>query len=171
MATRPQPNLSHHAWNAMLLSGGGISLLIAYALARQALGLPDTPPWARATMRETAVFIHLVTVIPAMPLGLYVFARRKGDALHRLLGRIWLVLMGTTAFASLFIRHMTGGFGPIHILSIMTLVAIPYAIESARRRRFREHRNTLVALYASAIVVAGAFTFVPGRVMNVWAFG
>ena len=150
---------------ALLVSGTTIGLVSAYALARAALGLAPTPPQAR----EVAVIIHLATVLPALPLGLYLFLARKGGAGHRLLGRIWMALMAVTAIAALFIRHLNGGeFSPIHVASVVTLVGIPLAINAARRGRIAAHRAHLLAMFIGALLVSGLLSFLPGRIMWHW---
>jgi uncharacterized membrane protein len=151
----------------LLASGIAIGVVSFYALARWALGFAPTPPEAR----EVAVIIHLATVLPALPLGLYVFLSRKGGARHRLLGRIWMALMAITAVAALFIRHLNdGAFSYIHIASVVTLVSIPLAIRAARRRRIAEHRAHLLSMFFGALLVSGVLSFLPGRIMWQWLF-
>jgi uncharacterized membrane protein len=36
----------------------------------------------------------------------------------------------------------------------------------ARRHRVERHRNAMIANFAGALVVAGLFTFWPGRIMH-----
>lgn len=152
---------------AMLVAGGGLFGLAVFAVGRAALGHAPPTPW----VRDLALIVHLATVIPAIPLGLVVFLTRKGSPRHRLLGRIWLALMGTTAIATLFIRNVgDGGFSWLHIFSGLTLVAIPKAILSARRGRIAEHRRHLLGLFVGALLIAGAASFLPGRTMWQWAF-
>jgi uncharacterized membrane protein len=160
-------DLSPATRTALLVSGGAIGAVSLYALARAALGLVSTPPQAR----ELAVIIHLATVLPALPLGLYLFVSRKGGARHRLLGRIWMALMAITAIAALFIRHLNAGeFSPIHLASVVTLVGIPLAINAARRRRIAAHRAHLLAMFIGALLVSGVLSFLPGRIMWHWLF-
>lgn len=148
--------------------GGGLLLLILYAAARAALGLAPATPW----VRDVALVIHLATVVPALPLGLYIFLTRKGGTRHKQLGKSWLTLMGITAVATLFIRNIeNGGFSFIHLASVMTLVAIPRVIITARRREFAAHRGHLLGMFIGAMLVAGGLSFLPGRTMWVWAFG
>jgi uncharacterized membrane protein len=64
-----------------------------------------------------------------------------------------------------------GRVEPIHLLSILVLVTLPLAIWAARRHDVRRHRNAMAALFMGALVVAGAFTFLPGRIMHSVAFG
>lgn len=120
-----------------------------------------------------AIQIHVLAVIPAALIGGYVLWARKGTAIHRLLGRIWLALMVLTAVSSFFIHsiNLIGGFSPIHILSVVVLVAALEVVRSARRRNFVRHRQVVKALYFGAIGVAGAFALLPGRIMHETLFG
>lgn len=115
-----------------------------------------------------AIQIHVFTVVPAAVLGAWVLYGRKGTPLHRLLGRVWVFLMAVTALSSFFIHtiRMIGPFSPIHLLSVLTLFSCGYIIWSARTRRLKAHRQAVLALYWGGIGLAGAFTIVPGRIMN-----
>jgi uncharacterized membrane protein len=164
---RPGFDLSPAMRTALLISGAAIGAISLYALLRAALGFATTPPAAR----EVAVVVHLATVLPALPLGLYLFLARKGGARHRLLGRIWMTLMAVTAIAALFIRHLNDGrFSFIHIASVVTLVGIPFAIAAARQGRIAAHRRHLLAMFIGALVVSGVLSFLPGRIMWHWLF-
>jgi uncharacterized membrane protein len=103
-------------------------------------------------------------------LGAYVLLHRKGDARHKLLGRVWAFLMLATALSSFGLTGLTGNYSPIHLLSILVLISLPRAIWDARRGRIARHRRTMTILYAS-LVVAGLFTFLPGRLFGIWLFG
>ncbi len=165
---RPVTELPPVARIAMVLGGGALGIASVYALLRAALGLAPATP----TAHEVAVAIHLTSVLPAIPLGLYVLLTRKGGARHRLLGRIWMALMVSTALSALFIRHLNhGGFSWIHIFVPVTILSAWAAIASARAGRIAQHRNRLIGMYLGALLIPGAFAFAPGRVMWVWAFG
>jgi uncharacterized membrane protein len=115
------------------------------------------------------LIIHLATVLPALPLGAYVLVRRKGDSLHRMLGRIWVVLMLVTAISTFWLRT-NGSLSFIHIFSAMTLISIPMAIIAIRRGNLERHRRAMTGVYIG-LVVAGAFAFMPGRLLSSWLFG
>jgi uncharacterized membrane protein len=161
-------DLSPPARMALLVAGALLFFLTVYGVARSALGVAPPTPW----VRDFALLLHLSTVIPAIPLGLYIFLNRKGGDRHKLLGKIWLALMGTTAIATLFIRNIeSGGFSWIHLFSLLTLVGIPKAILTARRGQIARHKSHLVGMFVGALLIAGAFSFTPGRTMWTWAFG
>lgn len=121
------------------------------------------------------VAVHLATVIPALFLGPIVLWRKKGDGMHRLLGRIWAVLMLTTAIASAFI-HSPGagiagsGYSVLHIFTIWTLVNVPLAVWFARQGKIERHRSSMMGIYVG-LCIAGAFSFIPGRIVGNFVFG
>lgn len=119
-----------------------------------------------------AVQFHVATVLPAAVLGAMLLARRKGTPAHRLLGKIWLVLMVMTSFSTFFIHDLktVGNFSPIHLLSIYVIVGSIPAIRAARRGDIRAHRAQVAGMYFGGIVVAGLFTLVPHRVMGAIIF-
>lgn len=119
-----------------------------------------------------AIQIHVAAVLPASILGAYILLNRKGTPMHRLLGKIWMVLMAITALSSFFIHQINlfHGFSPIHLLSLFVLVSIWKAISSARAHNIRAHKASVVGMYVGGIVIAGGFTFLPGRIMHVVVF-
>lgn len=119
-----------------------------------------------------AIQIHVAAVVPAAILGAYLLARPKGTPRHRLLGKIWMLLMVVTALSSFFIHqiNLVYGFSPIHLLSIAVLAGSWRAILAARRHDIRTHRRIVSGMYFGGIVVAGLATLLPGRLMNAVAF-
>ena len=87
---------------------------------------------------------------------------------HRWLGRIWVSAMLYVAISSFFISELKvwGDFSPIHLLSIWTLFSLGYAIHLVRTKRIKQHQRWMTSLYGLALIVTGAFTLVPGRVMH-----
>lgn len=111
------------------------------------------------------LIIHIVTVIPAIPLGAWVLFRRKGDALHRMLGKIWAMLMATTAISTLWFS-----LSWIHLFTLLVLVSLPLSIWAVRRGDIAGHRQAMEGMYIG-LVVAGAFAFLPGRFLGGILFG
>lgn len=114
-----------------------------------------------------AIQIHTLSAVLAFLLGGLVLFREKGGFIHRLGGRLWAVLMLVVCVTSMFIHsiQLVGLWSPIHILSIVTVVFLYRGIAAARARRIVEHRATMQGLYLGALVIAGLFTFLPGRIM------
>lgn len=167
-SARPPQDVSPMLRGLMVAGGGTLGLLSLLALVRAATGLAPAAPVAH----DVAVAVHLMSVLPAVPLGLYILLTRKGGARHRLLGRIWMGLMVSTALSALFIRQLNhGGFSWIHLFVPLTLVSAWAAIAAARAGNIPQHRRRLVGMFLGAMVVPGLFAFMPGRVMAIWAFG
>ncbi|NBN62456.1 DUF2306 domain-containing protein [Pannonibacter tanglangensis] len=113
------------------------------------------------------VYTHAFAAIAAAVLGVIQVAAPKGTLPHRSLGYVWAGLMVWTAGSSLFIHgiRMIGPFSPIHILSVVTLIGVPMAVWAARRGEIRRHAKAMKGYMIWAVLVAGIFTFYPGRLM------
>lgn len=146
------------AWAAMvtILTIGATLLLIELRPAEPAASQAAyaTPRWA--------IVVHLGTVLPALLIGPVILVRTKGDWLHKLLGRTWVALMAITALTSFWIRGPSGALGGIHILSALTLVALPVAVWRIRSGDVERHRQIMISLYIG-LLVAGAFALAPDR--------
>lgn len=121
-----------------------------------------------------AVQIHAFSAIAAFALGAFVLWRKKGTRLHKALGRIWVVLMLVVATSSLFINEirLIGPFSPIHIFSIVTYVSLGQALWAIIvQKNVAAHRAGMQGTYLRALMLAGAFTFLPGRRMHMVLFG
>lgn len=120
-----------------------------------------------------AIQLHAFAAMAAFVLGLVQLLAPKGTLPHRSLGWIWVALMVVVAGSSFFIHtiRLWGEWSPIHILSVVTLVALPGAVANARGHRVAAHRRAMIALFAGALVIAGVLTFLPGRIMHDVAFG
>ena len=117
--------------------------------------------------------VHAFSAMAAFALGIVQLSAPKGTLPHRTIGWIWVVLLTVIAVSSFWIHELKifGPFSPIHLLSIFTLVTLPLAVMHARRHRVQKHRNAMIAIFTGALVIAGLFTFVPGRIMYAVAFG
>jgi len=119
------------------------------------------------------VQIHAFAAMTAFCLGIVQLSAPKGTMPHRALGWVWVVLMLIISGSSFFIHgiRLWGPWSPIHILSVVAPVSLLAGVLAARGHRVRAHRITMTSLFAGALVLAGIFTFVPGRVMYAVAFG
>lgn len=120
-----------------------------------------------------AVQIHAAAAILAIVLGPFVLFRKSRDRLHKILGYGWITVMAVTALSSFWIQGLSvlGPFGPIHLLSVWTLIALALGLRFAMKRQIAQHQRMLRALYFWALGVAGLFTLLPGRVMHRVFFG
>ena len=112
-----------------------------------------------------AIWIHLAAAVAALGVGTIVFLFRKGTGQHRWMGRAWAGLMVVVAISSFWIKG-NGSFSWIHGLSVLTLCVLALGVYFAITRRVRGHRYTMIALFAGSLVVAGAFTLLPHRLLG-----
>jgi uncharacterized membrane protein len=117
--------------------------------------------------------IHAFAALGAFALGALQLAAPKGTIPHRTIGWIWAGLMLAVVVSSFFIHtiRLWGPFSPIHLLSIFTLAMLPLAVWRARQHDVRKHRRAMLGLFLGALVIAGIFTFLPGRIMHEVLFG
>ena len=149
---------------------GFFMLLIVGALVAGAI-LRSTGGGATYKTPPLAIWVHLTTVVPAVPLGAWLLWRkRKGDMAHRIGGRIWALMMVVTAIDSFWIRTITGGIGPIHLFSVLVLVQVPRAIWFARSGQIDRHMRTMRGTYFG-LIAAGVIAMAPGRMLWTLLFG
>jgi uncharacterized membrane protein len=119
-----------------------------------------------------AIQLHAFAAMTAFVLGLVQFAAPKGTLPHRALGSIWVVIMFVVAVSSFFIHQLKiwGQWSPIHLLSIFTLVMLPLGVWRAHRHQVQSHRWMMISIFLGALVIAGLFTLVPGRIMHAVVF-
>ncbi len=117
--------------------------------------------------------LHAFAAMAAFVLGLIQIAAPKGTLPHRTLGWIWVALMVVVAVSSFWLHEIKlwGLWSPIHLLSIMVLCLLPYAVWRARTHKVRGHAITMVSIFVGGLIIAGIFTFVPGRLMHDVLFG
>lgn len=120
-----------------------------------------------------AIQIHAIAALLILPLTVAIFALPSGNTLHRTMGWGWISLMGLIALSSFWIQkiQMVAGFSPIHLLSIITLIALIRGLLAARQNNISDHRKTMTWLTYGALLGAGAFTLLPDRLMNTVLFG
>ena len=142
-----------------------VGALVASAILRATGGTStyETPP--------LAIWLHLSTVVPAVPLGAWLLWRKKkGDVAHRIGGRIWALMMVVTAIDSFWIRTITGGIGPIHLFSVLVMVQVPRAIWFARSGQIDRHMKAMRGTYFG-LIAAGVIAMAPGRMLWMLLFG
>jgi uncharacterized membrane protein len=86
-----------------------------------------------------------------------------------------MILMMFTAIVTLFMpAHVgpkfLGHFGYIHLFSFLTIYSIPTAYLAIKKGNVKKHKSKLIGLYIGAIILAGAFTLMPGRYLHTVLF-
>lgn len=122
---------------------------------------------------SSAIQIHAFAAMAAFALGVVQLSAPKGTIPHRAIGWIWVSLMLTVSISAFWIHtiRLWGPWSPIHLLAIFTLITLPLGVLYAHRHRVEQHRWTMISIFVGALVVAGLFTLVPGRIMHAVVFG
>lgn len=121
------------------------------------------------TTAPLATQLHLISVLIAFALGIWMLVQPKGTPVHRVTGRVWMTSMVVAALSSFLITTkapIVGPFGIIHGLSVIVLALVVLAILSARAGRIRAHRRFVIGLYAGGILGAGTGALMPGRMIS-----
>src|SRR3954447_17899618 len=113
------------------------------------------------------IALHAAGATLAVLLGAYVvLRRRKGDLLHRRVGRVWLVDMYWVAFSSFGIQRLPPGhFSWIHGLSAWTIVSLTVALWAAATHRIALHRQFVVGSYLGLVGAGIAAVAFPQRLV------
>ena len=119
------------------------------------------------------VAAHAAGATLAVLLGGYnLWLSRKGDLLHRRIGRIWFVTMYWVAFSSFGIQRLhPGHFSWIHGLSAWTIVSLTVALWAAMTHRVDLHKGFVAGSYfgllgAGIAAVAFPVRLVPQTAMH-----
>ena len=117
--------------------------------------------------------LHAFAAFAALVLGGVQLLRPKGSGTHRTMGYVWVALMMLIAVSGLFIHEirLIGPFSPVHLLSLVILVTVPLAVYRARTGNIAGHRRAMLNIYWIALIGAGIFTMLPGRIMGEVLFG
>jgi uncharacterized membrane protein len=115
-----------------------------------------------------AIQLHAFAAMTAFALGIVQLAAPKGTLPHRTIGWIWVALIALVSVSSFWIHELRlwGPWSPIHLISIFTLASLPLAVWAARRHAVEQHRRAMTTIFFGALVIAGLFTVVPGRIMH-----
>jgi uncharacterized membrane protein len=155
------------ARTAISLACFTMSFAVVVALGKAALGMVD----GLEHFAKLPLIIHVAAVLPTIPLGGWLLLARKGTALHKQLGKVWLVLMLITATSAIFIQS-NGSFSWIHLFVPLTFHAAWKVMATARRGDIQAHKRHLVLTYLTALMLPGLAAFmIPGRLMNVMLMG
>ncbi|WP_293452644.1 DUF2306 domain-containing protein [Planktotalea sp.] len=117
---------------------------------------------------ESAVIqFHAACAMLSLCLAPIMLWRRKGDRLHKILGRVWVLGMALTALSSFAIQdiRLIGPFSPIYGLSLLTLYSLFNAVRYARAGNIEAHKSSILGA-AEGLIGAGVFTLLPDRLMS-----
>ncbi|MDA9154262.1 DUF2306 domain-containing protein [Gammaproteobacteria bacterium] len=131
-------------------------------------------------MNETLILsLHALPGLLAVILGSIVLLSKKGTKTHKRRGYIWLGLMLLISLTAIFIQEINpGSYSLIHLLIPWTIFSIIFGIYAIKKFKVTKnkvwrnlHQWTMIGLFVGALVIAGAFTLMPGRMLNEIIFG
>ena len=127
------------------------------------------------TEASLAIQLHTAAAVLALGLGCLMWARKKGTRSHKMIGRGFIALMIAAAISAIFIRELSPGtflgFSFIHIFVPITLIGSWQVVRTARRKEFAKHQKHVRNIFFFALLIPGAFAFMPGRTMWNLFFG
>lgn len=151
----------------VLWAAGVVASVSVVAVAMTSAGAQLRAPDFDLLFGQSPVILaHLFAALAALLVGFVIFSRRKGSRFHRTLGWGWVVLMMATAGTSFFIMELRNGqFSLIHLLSGWVSLGVPVAVLAARRHNVNLHRRIMTGMFMGGLIIAGLFTFLPGRLL------
>lgn len=136
--------------------------------------------WQPLLQAPWVVQAHAFSAMAAFVLGLVQFSAPKGTLPHKTLGAVWVVLMSVIAASSIFIRPalypglpFAQWFSFIHFFTALTTAGIIGGVSLllAGGPRLKRHSRPFLSIFIGGLVIAGAFAFLPGRIMHKVVFG
>jgi len=149
-----------------IMVGVGLAAALAVIVMFGGRAHLHAPDLALLRGQPLVLQMHVASAVTALVIGSGLMWGPKGTAIHRGFGWTWVIAMMTTAISSFFLDfgNLTGA-GLIHILSAYVAITVPMGVAFARRHNIRAHRRTMTGVFLFGLIVAGAFTFAPGRLM------
>lgn len=118
------------------------------------------------TEASFAIQLHMLVAMGALFLGIVMFSRKKGTWIHKMTGRVFALLMLLTALSALFITEINEGrFSWIHLFVPLTAFALFETFLHIRKGNLKGHKRAVKGLFFGALLIPGAFSFMPGRTM------
>ncbi|MEM0961659.1 MAG: DUF2306 domain-containing protein [Bacteroidota bacterium] len=111
--------------------------------------------------------VHTLLGVVALVTGATVLVRRKGDRMHRLVGRVYAVTMATLCLLSFGLRDTTpmfAGYGPFHVAAVISLVTVTAGVVVAWRRRpgwLEGHYQWMTWSYIGLVMATGGHVMHP----------
>ena len=125
------------------------------------------------------IVTHTAFALVAVPVGAYIFLTQKGTSRHKLAGRFWVALLTIVSMSAIPIQSVNPGHNSlIHLFIPFTIGSLIYSIWNIRRfkvtrlQKYRyAHMYSMIGVYVGALLIAGAFTLLPGRFLHGVVFG
>jgi uncharacterized membrane protein len=116
---------------------------------------------------------HVYSAVLSLVLGIWIMFGTKGTRLHKTVGKVWVFALLSTAVSSFWLHgiKLIGPFSPIHLLSILAIYSVIRGVQHARAGQIKQHQKAMKGLFYYALIGAGLFTLLPGRLMHQLVLG
>lgn len=111
--------------------------------------------------------LHLIAIVPALLLGPFVLFRERGDRLHKVLGKIWSVLMLVGCLLSFGITY-NGSYSWLHGLAFFSIYQKIKGLRAIRLKNVRVHKRAMVGSYLGSVAAFLSAAVIPNRMINNW---
>ena len=110
------------------------------------------------------IVLHASAAFLVLVLGPVNIFRPSRDALHRWLGRTWVVLMYVNCGAS-FLFGLEDGFGFLHGLAVFTAFTVTLGVWNIRRGRVTSHQAYMLCSYIGTLIAFAFAVALPQRLI------
>lgn len=119
-----------------------------------------------------AIQLHVAAAALAIVLSAAIIFARRGSPTHKNVGRAWVAMLAIICVSSFWITGMNGTrYSWIHLLSAWTLLGLTSAVWAVRTGNIRIHKYAMISTMIGALLGAGFFAFMPGRMMSTVLLG
>ena len=119
-----------------------------------------------------AIQLHVAAAAFAIVLSAAIIIVRRGTPAHKHVGRAWVAMLALICISSFWITGMNGSsYSGIHLLSAWTLLGLTQAVWAVRAGNIRAHKYAMISTMVGALLGAGFFALMPGRMMSAVLFG
>ncbi|MET1155271.1 DUF2306 domain-containing protein [Arthrobacter sp.] len=110
------------------------------------------------------IAIHAIAAAFSILFGAFQLVRRaKGGAVHRTIGRVWVLAMYVVTLTSFGIQTLNGGFTWLHGLAVFTFFTVSIGLCAAWKKKFQAHRSFMKGSYFGVLGAFVGVVVVPER--------
>jgi uncharacterized membrane protein len=149
-----------------------IALALAALIVLAAAALMQKPRFGLILSESPVVQGHLYFALGAFALGAVQLAARKGGLAHRIIGWVWVMMIGAAVVASGFVmKDNPGSWSWIHTTTLVHGTTLALAVYFAVQRNIRWHARMMTFTYVSGLIGGTLIAFIPDRLMWQMFFG
>ena len=156
-----------YAVQQFFLNGGSQALIVRVEGDGNG-GITDADIIASLPMLDQAGLFNLLCIPPLKRHGGDVGKNKNWR--HGMLARSWPDVIART-YRFVCVSHAVAETELRRGTPENKLIVLPIGVWRAHRHRITDHKRIMTMIFGGALVIAGLFTFVPGRIMHAVVFG